>query len=69
MGSSLSGALANIVMVDLETTALSAIPPEAVHIYTRYVDDIFAYLLKRFLDTSTSPQRITPICNLQLKKN
>ena len=51
MGSSLSGALANLVTVDLETNVLERMPPEAITIYTRYVDDIFSYMLKQFLNT------------------
>ena len=42
MGSSLSGPLANLVMVDLETQALLKIPKNALQIYARYVDDVFA---------------------------
>ena len=49
MGSALSGALANIVMIDLESSALLQIPPQAIRIYTRYVDDIFSILRKLFL--------------------
>ena len=49
MGSALSGALANIVMIDLECSALRQIPPQAIRVYTRYVDDIFSILRKLFL--------------------
>ena len=45
MGSSLSGPLANLVMVDLETQALLKIPKNALQIYARYVDDVFALAL------------------------
>ena len=54
MGSALSGALANLVMVDLENTALNQIPSSAICVYTRYVDDLFALMLRRFLSVSTS---------------
>ena len=51
MGSSLSGAITNLVMIDLENTSLQSIPTDAVNIYKRYVDDIFAYMLKCFINT------------------
>ena len=44
MGSSLSGALANLVMVDLETSTLEHIPRDTISIFSRYVDNIFAFL-------------------------
>ena len=49
MGSALSGALANLVMIDLEHEALLTIPPQAIRVYTRYVDDIFSILRKIYL--------------------
>ena len=49
MGSALSRDLANIIMVDLEVHALASIPTDAIQIYTRYVDDIFSYLLRTII--------------------
>ena len=50
MGSSLSGALANLVMIDLENHALSRLSPTAMRIYKRYVDDIFALMLRKLIN-------------------